>query len=113
MPKGFQGPSATGQEGKDSRFGVIDFAIGADVIEAFRAAVLSTGESEWKPLIRVADGEPQHTDQGCAEVCYVPAWAGHSRKGTDYRFLAIREPLRQLPLGDEVTRRSQRRRWGS
>src|SRR5208283_3692642 len=37
-------------EGKDPRFGVIDFAIGADVTEAFRAAVLATPESEWQPL---------------------------------------------------------------
>jgi hypothetical protein len=28
----------------------------------------------------------------------VPNWAGHSRKRADYRFLAIREPLRQLDL---------------
>jgi hypothetical protein len=87
-------------EGKDPRFGVIDFAIGADVTEAFRAAVLATAETEWKPLVRMFDGKPQETDQEWAEVCYVPNWAGHSRKRADYRFLAIREPLRQLPLGD-------------
>jgi hypothetical protein len=87
-------------EGKDPRFGVIDFAIGADVTEAFRTAVLATAESEWKPLTRMFDGQPQQTDQEYAEVCYVPAWAGHSRKQADYRFLAIREPLRQLALGD-------------
>jgi len=104
-------------EGKDRRFGVIDFAgaltaygsigplrgpIGADVTEAFRAAVLATPESAWKPLARMFDGQPQQTDQEYAEVCYVPAWAGHSRKRADYRFLAIREPLRQLALGDEA-----------
>ena len=65
-------------EGKDPRFGVIDFAsaltaygsigplpgpIDADVTEAFRAAVLATGESEWKPLIRMVAGQPQQTDQ--------------------------------------------------
>ena len=44
-------------EGKDPRFGVIDFAIGADVTEAFRAAVLATAESEWKPLTRMFDGQ--------------------------------------------------------
>lgn len=87
-------------EGKDLRFGVIDFAIGADVTEAFRTAVLATAETEWKPLIRVFDGEPQQTDQEWAEVCFVPNWAGHSRQRADYRFLAIREPLRQLALGD-------------
>jgi hypothetical protein len=65
-------------EGKDPRFGVINFAIGADVTEAFRAAVRATAESEWKPLIRMFDGKPQETDQEWAEVCYVPNWAGPS-----------------------------------
>ena len=32
----------------------------------------------------------------------MPAWAGHSRKRADYRCLAIREPLRELPPGDEA-----------
>ena len=89
-------------EGKDPRFGVIDFAIGADVTEAFRAAVMATAETEWKPLIRMVDGQPHETDQEWAEICYVPNWAGYSRKRADYRFLAIREPLRQLPLGDQA-----------
>jgi hypothetical protein len=87
-------------EGKDPRFGVIDFAIGADVTQAFRKAVLATAETEWKPLVRMVDGKAQQTDQEWAEVCFVPNWAGHSLKRADYRFLAIREPLRQLTLGD-------------
>src|SRR5258708_10618645 len=86
-------------EGNDPRFGVIDFAIGADVTEEFRAAALATPESAWKPLARMFDGQPQQTDQDDAQVCYVQAGAGHSRKQADYRFLAIREPLRQLALG--------------
>ena len=87
-------------EGKDPRFGVIEFAVAADVTDAFRQAVLATAESEWQPLIRMVGGKPQQTDQEWAEICYVPSWAGHSRKRADYRFLAIREPLRQLALGD-------------
>jgi hypothetical protein len=112
-------------EGKDPRFGVIDFAsaltacgsigplhgpIGADLTEAFRAAAMATAESEWKPLIRMFDGQPHETDQEWAEICYVPNWAtehakegGYSRQRADYRFLAIREPLRQLALGDEAS----------
>ena len=86
-------------EGKDPRFGVIEFAIGADVTEAFRAAVRATPEREWKPLIRRVDGKSYVTDQEWAEVVYVPNWAGHSRQRADHRFLAIREPLRQLELG--------------
>jgi hypothetical protein len=89
-------------EGKDPRFGVIDFAIGADVTEAFRAAVLQTKETEWKPLIRMFEGKPRQTDQEWAEVCFVPNWAGYSKNRADYRFLAIREPLRQLALGDQA-----------
>ena len=89
-------------EGKDPRFGVIEFAIGADVTQPFRAAVLATAESEWKPMIRMVDGKPQRTDQEWAEVCYVPDWAGYSRKRVDYRFLAIRETLRQPALDDEA-----------
>jgi hypothetical protein len=50
-------------EGTDPRFGVIEFAIGADVTEAFRAEVRATAESESKPLIRCVDGKPQQTDQ--------------------------------------------------
>ena len=87
-------------EGKDPRFGVIDFAVGADVTPAFREAVLACQESDWKRLIRMVDGKPQQTDQEWVEVCYVPSWVGYSRKRADYRFLAIREPLRQLELGD-------------
>ena len=63
--------------------------------------MLATPESEWKPLIRRVDGKSYVTDQEWAEVVYVPNWAGHSRRRADYRFLAIREPLRQLELGDE------------
>lgn len=40
------------------------------------------------------------SDQEWAEIPYVPNWAGHSKRAADYRFLAIREPLRQLELGD-------------
>src|SRR5277367_3184881 len=38
-------------EGKDPRFCVIEFAIGADVTEAFRRAVMATAVTDWKPLV--------------------------------------------------------------
>jgi hypothetical protein len=87
-------------EGKDARFGVIAFAISADMTKALRAAVLATPETAWQKLMRTFDGKLQETGQEWAEVCYVPNWAGHSRNRADYRFLAIREPLRERPLGD-------------
>lgn len=87
-------------EGKDPRFGVIEFAVGADVTDALRQAVLAVPEADWQPLLRKVDDQLQDTGQQWAEVPYVPNWAGYSKKRADYRFLAIREPLGQLELGD-------------
>jgi hypothetical protein len=87
-------------EGRDERFGVIEFALSADVTEEFRKAVRAVAEADWQPLYRTVAGQRDKTDQEFAEVCFVPNWAGHSKKRADYRFLAIREPLRQLDLGD-------------
>jgi hypothetical protein len=81
-----------------ARFGVIEFAVSADVTEDFRKAVRAVAETDWQPLYRTVEGERYRTDQEFAKVCFVPA--GHSRRRADYRFLAIREPLRQLDLGD-------------
>ncbi len=87
-------------EGRDARFGVIEFAIGVDVTKAFRQAVRAVDEEAWKPLTRLLDGVPEDTGQAWAEVPFVPNWVGHSRNRADYRFLAIREPLDELDLGD-------------
>jgi hypothetical protein len=80
-------------EGKNERFGVIEFAVGVDVTEAFRTAVAEVGEGGWKPL--------GHRGQQWAEVGFVPNWVGHKKPqeaGPRYRFLAIREPLAQPEL---------------
>ena len=68
--------------------------------EAFREAVRAVAEADWQALYRTVDGHRYKTDQEFAEVCFVPSWAGHGKKRADYRFLAIREPVRQLELGD-------------
>ena len=85
-------------QGRNKRFGVIEFAIGADVTPAFRAAVAELAEKDWHPIGQDPDDESSPPRQEWAEVCFVPAWAGHSKNGPDYRFLAIREPLHQLEL---------------
>jgi Transposase DDE domain group 1 len=87
-------------EGKNGRFGVIEFAISADVTAEFRQAVAQLPEAAWQPLDRIVDGERYATGQQWAEVGYVPNWAGMSKTAPDYRFLAIREPLGELDLGD-------------
>jgi hypothetical protein len=83
-------------EGKHAKYGVIEFAVGADVTPEFKKAALEVAEDEWRPLVGKA-GKPQ---QEWAEVCYVPDWVGRSKNGPDYRFLAMREllsPQLELP----------------
>ena len=79
--------------GENSRFGVIEFAIGCDVTPAFKQAVAETGASEWKPLYKVVNGKKRETGVEWAEVCFVPNAIGHSKKGPEYRYLVRREAL--------------------
>ena len=85
-------------EGKNERFGVIEFAIGADMTQAFRAAVREIIETAWHRLFRIVDGKRVDTGQEWAEVCFVPNWTAAKKDGPVYRFLAIREALEQQPL---------------
>ncbi len=85
-------------EGKDQRFGVIEFAVGVDVTPGFKAAAARTGEEEWHELGREVDGRRVETGQQYAEVNFVPNWIGHSKTSPEYRYIAIRERLRNPPL---------------
>ena len=86
-------------EGKSERFGVIKFAVGADVTPAFKTAVAAVAEADWHPLLtRKPNGTRVDTGQQWAEVCYVPNQAALRKDGPEYRFVAIREPLRQPDL---------------
>lgn len=102
----FRGDTAANQkellrycaEGKSSRFGVIEFAIGVDVTAEFKRAVAEVEEGEWQPLEREVDGQKIKTEQEWAEVCFVPNWTAHKKNGPIYRYLAIREMLKQAEL---------------
>jgi len=83
-------------EGKNERFGVIEFAIGVKVTDAFKDAVAAV--QEWRPLCREVKGKLVETDQEYAEVCFVPSEMARKKHGPDYRFLAIREALKQPAL---------------
>ena len=74
-------------QGDDTRFGKIEFAISAPVTEAFKKEVRTV--TAWTPL-------DHHREW--AEVCFVPNAMAHTKKGEPYRYLAIREPLRQPVL---------------
>lgn len=89
-------------EGKDERFGVIDFAIGVDVMPQFKTAASEVKESDWHPVyFEDSEGDRRKTDQEYAEVCYVPNWAGHKKSAPTYRFLAIRQPIENRLPGFE------------
>ena len=87
-------------EGKDPRFGVIEFAVSARRDGGVPSGGFGRDGKRSEAADPEVEGEPQQTGQEWAEVCYVPDWAGHSRERADYRFLAIREPLRQLEPGN-------------
>jgi hypothetical protein len=82
-------------EGRNERFGVIEFAVGVDVTAEFKKAVVEVEEEEWHPLEREINGRKVATGQEWAEVCFVPTWTALSKNGPAYRFLAIRELLPQ------------------
>jgi len=85
-------------EGKNEQYGRIEFAVSCDVSREFKSAVAEVPEDEWQVLYRTVEGRRQDTGQQWAEVCFVPNGSGFSKKGPEYRFLAIREPLRQREL---------------
>ena len=87
-------------EGRDERFGVIEFCVGVDVMPEFKAAVKEVEEDGWHDLHRTEEEHRERTGQQYAEVCYVTDWTGYSKNSPDYRFIAIREPLRNPQLFD-------------
>ena len=87
-------------EGRDERFGVIEFCVGVDVMPEFKAAVKEVEEDGWHDLHGKEEEHRGRTGQQYAEVCYVTDWTGYSKNSPDYRFIAIREPLRNPHLFD-------------
>ena len=86
-------------QGKDPRFGRIEFAVGADVTSEFKKAVLTeVSQKDWKPIFKEYDGVRMKTNQEWAEVCFVPNAISHRMDAPVYRYLAIREPLGSMDL---------------
>ena len=85
-------------EGRDERFGVIGFAVGVDMTPAFKDAVSEVSEEQWHVLYRKSGHYRVDTGQQWAEVNFVPEWVSRSKKNPEYRFIAIREPLKEQPL---------------
>ena len=87
-------------EGRDERFGVIEFCVGVDVMPEFKAAVKEVEENGWHDLHGTEEEHRGRTGQQYAEVCYVTDWTGYSKNSPDYRFIAIREPMRNPQMFD-------------
>ena len=85
-------------KGQNERFGVIEFAIGADVRKEFKQAVGEVAEKEWQPIRKKVHGKWEETGQEWAEVCYVPNKGAVSKKDPEYRYLATRELMKQMYL---------------
>jgi hypothetical protein len=82
-------------QGKNERFGIIDFAISVKVTASFKQAVREVDESEWRKLYRKTKKGMEYTGQEYAEVCFVPEELARKKDGPVYRYLAIREMLEQ------------------
>lgn len=85
-------------EGKNERFGVIDFTVSCPVNKDFREAVKAVPEEEWKAVQKTVERGGikylEETGREYAEVVYVPQWAGYSKEQAEYRFIAIREKFK-------------------
>jgi len=83
---------------KHPRFGRIEFAIGCDVTPEFRRSVREA--DKWHPLF----DKKGHVTGEWAEVCFVPNKSATTKKGEPYRYIAIRELMRQphLPNMDSL-----------
>ena len=83
------------ETGKNKRFGKIDFAIGCKVSISFKTAVAHVHESDWHPVYKTIGSKRIETGTQWAEVCFVPNEIGHSKKGSEYRYLTKRQLLHE------------------
>ena len=92
---------ATGDGGRRD---VIEFTVSNDMTPEFRRAVAEVSEGEWQALYRMEGKRQAATGQEWAEVVYVPNEIGHSKKAPEYRYIAIRELMKQgiLPGMEET-----------
>lgn len=86
------------EKGENKRFGRIEFAIGSDVTPEFKKAAMEVADSDWQSIYREFDGHRMKTNQEWADVCFVPAAIGCSKRAPVYRYIAIREVMGSMEL---------------
>ncbi len=77
------------------RFGRIEFAVSCDVTPEFKKSVAEVSEADWRDEYREAAGRREKTGRQWAEVCFVADAVSRSKQGRQYRYLAMREVVRQ------------------
>jgi hypothetical protein len=83
-------------EEKNKRFGKIYFAISNDMTPEFKQAVYTDKDIKWEPIYKeLPGGHKIKSSQEWGEVCFVPSELCKSKKSPDYRYIAIREELKQ------------------
>lgn len=81
------------EEGRNQRFGRIEFAVGVDITRGFKRAVHQTPGLTWHQL-----GTSEHE---YAEVSFAPSQSCTTTRG-EYRYIAVREPVRQMEMFKET-----------
>ena len=84
--------------GENERFGGIGFAIGCDICDSFKEAILLDKDIEWHPIYKLVEGKKKASGQEWAEVCFLPKAISRSKNGPDYKYIAIREAVKQKAL---------------
>ena len=82
-------------EGRHPRFGVIHFAVGADMTPELKAEVSRIPACEWKPYPQPEGSKAPK--QEWAEVPFVTTRIAYKKGNPEYRYLAVREVLRKQP----------------
>lgn len=81
-------------EGKNKRFGTIEFCVGADMTQELRSEIKKLQPKAWQELARPAGKVAQQW----AEVPFVPGASALKKDGPNYRFIVTREVLQQPAL---------------
>jgi hypothetical protein len=64
----------------------IQFAVGCDISESIRKEIKSAPKSSWKALDTVRE---------YAEICFVPSSLSKTKRGYEFRYVAVRERLKE------------------
>jgi hypothetical protein len=87
-------------EGRNERFGVIDFAISCPVTKEIEKAAQAVPAEEWKAVTKevIKEGKKvrEKTGQEWAEIVYMPDSLGRNLNKAEYRFIAMRESIEEL-----------------